>query len=258
MSLQEYSRIMHSETGEEGSNDTVSVLFEDEAVLVLNKPAGIAVHEDGHTRAITLCDWVRHKRPLLIGVGEPMRLQNGTVIDRPGVVHRLDRATSGVIVLAKTQPAFEALKAQFKDRMIEKHYRALVWGTVREPHGTIDKPIGRSRKDFRLWSAGPDAGGKLRSAVTRYSLLATRDNFSYLDLEPKTGRTHQIRVHLKSIGHPIVCDDRYASGKPAALGLTRLALHAHSLAFTHPNGSHLIVEAPLPLDLEAALKQLTR
>lgn len=236
----------------------MEIIYEDDALLVVNKPAGLVVHEDGKTDEETLCDWVRRERPALVGVGEPMRLQNGTVIDRPGIVHRLDRDTSGVLVLAKTQDAFLYLKEQFKNHTLEKHYRAFVYGEVREVHGTIDQPIGRSRKDFRLWSAGPDAGGKLREAVTRYSLLATHDSFSYLDLEPKTGRTHQIRVHLKSIGYPIVCDARYAPGKEPALGFTRLALHAHSLTLTHPSGTHMTFEAPEPADFREGIAQLTR
>jgi 23S rRNA pseudouridine1911/1915/1917 synthase len=181
-----------------------------------------------------------------------MRLQNGTVIDRPGVVHRLDRDTSGVLVLAKTQEAFLFLKTQFQNRTIEKEYRAFVWGVVREPHGTIDLPIGRSRKDFRLWSAGKDAGGLLRPAVTRFTTLATNDTHSYLSLAPKTGRTHQIRVHLKALGHPIVCDARYAPHKLPSLGFSRLALHAYALTLTHPQGARMVFEAPLPPDFEHA------
>ncbi len=246
------------------------ILYEDEHLLALDKPAGLAVHEDGRTDVSVLTDWVRKERPEIVGVGETMRLQNGSVIDRPGVVHRLDRDTSGVLVLAKTQEAFLFLKQQFKDRRIEKHYRAFVWGDIREPHGTIDRPIGRSRRDFRLWSATQSAGGKLRPAVTRYSVLVvggglsspnsklqSQNSFTYIDLEPKTGRTHQIRVHLKAIGHPVVCDERYAPDKGPALGFTRLALHAFSLTLTHPSGSTLALEAQLPPDFTEALSLLT-
>jgi len=141
------------------------VLFEDDDILVVNKPPGLAVHEDGRTEERTLTDWVRAQYPHVVGVGEEMTLQNGKVIDRPGIVHRLDRNTSGVLLLAKNQTTFLFLKEQFKNREIKKLYHAFVWGEIREPHGTIDKPIGRSRKDFRLWSAGPSAGGRLREAV---------------------------------------------------------------------------------------------
>lgn len=232
----------------------IDVLYEDDALLAVNKPSGIAVHEDGRTNEPVLVDWVRATRPNMVGVGEAMRLQSGVMINRPGVVHRLDRDTSGVLVLAKTQAAFLHLKALFQERRIEKEYRAFVWGEIRERHGTIDRPIGRSRKDFRLWSAGKDAGGHLRAAVTRYSLLAVHEGFSYLSLEPKTGRTHQIRVHLKAIGHPVVCDTRYVPGRLPALGFSRLALHAHILTLTHPSGSVLILEAPLPEDFLVAEK----
>jgi 23S rRNA pseudouridine1911/1915/1917 synthase len=234
----------------------IEVIYEDEALLAVNKPAGLAVHEDGRTIEPTLVDWVREHRPDMIGVGESMRLQNGTMIDRPGVVHRLDRDTSGILILAKTQEAFELLKQQFQTRKTEKLYHAFVWGEIKLTHGTVDRPIGRSRSDFRLWSAGSDAGGQLRAATTRYTVLAVRGGFSYLALEPKTGRTHQIRVHLKSIGHPVVGDVRYAPKKPLALGFERHALHAHTLALTHPNGTRLVLEAPFPDDFVHARVEL--
>ena len=230
----------------------LEIIFEDDAIVAVNKPAGMAVHEDGHTVGPFLTDWVREVHPSMVGVGETMWLQNGREIDRPGIVHRLDRDTSGVILLAKTQEAHAFLKAQFQARTMEKEYRAFVWGTMRETHGTIDKPIGRSRKDFRLWSAGKDAGGALRAATTRYTVLVVRDGFSYLSVEPKTGRTHQIRVHLKAVGHPLVCDTRYAPKREPALGFQRLALHAHTLAFAHPNGTRVVLEAPLPEDFVRA------
>lgn len=227
---------------------TIEILFEDEAILCINKPAGLAVHEDGRSVEPTLTDWVRETHPSMVGVGEEMVLQNGAVIDRPGVVHRLDRDTSGVLVLAKTQEAFFFLKEQFKNRNVHKTYRAFVWGELKESAGTIDRPIGRSKKDFRLWSATSTAGGKLREAITRFTRLGYANGFSYLSLEPKTGRTHQIRVHLKAIGHPVVCDERYAPTKGKALGFERLALHAHMLSLTHPNGTALVFEASFPED----------
>jgi 23S rRNA pseudouridine1911/1915/1917 synthase len=225
-----------------------SIIFEDDNLLVVNKPAGLAVHADGRTNEATLVDWVVENRPTIVGVGESMRLQNGTTIDRPGIVHRIDRETSGALLVAKDQDTFHFIKEQFQKRKVEKLYHAFVWGTPKSVHGTVDMPIGRSRKDFRLWSAGKDAGGVLRPAVTRYSVLGTHDGFSYLALEPKTGRTHQIRVHMKALGHPVVGDVRYAPKKPPALGFERLALHAFCITFTHPHGSRCMVEAPLPDD----------
>ncbi len=226
--------------------DDIDILYEDEHMLVVNKPAGLAVHEDGRSTDPVLTDWVRKERPGMIGVGEHMMLQNGVSIDRPGVVHRLDRDTSGVIVLAKTQEAFLALKAQFHDRTTEKLYHAIVWGELREPTGTIDRPIGRSKKDFRLWTTGPATGKKVRSATTRYTVIVAGKGFSYIAVEPKTGRTHQIRVHMKAIGHPVVCDLRYAPKKGCALGLSRLALHARSISLIHPTGEQMTFEAPVP------------
>lgn len=226
----------------------ISILYEDDQLLVVNKPAGLMVHADGRSDEPTLVDWVREARPELVGVGEEMHLQSGEVIDRPGVVHRLDRDTSGVLVLAKTQDAFMHLKTQFQNRETQKLYHAFVWGELQEPTGTVDRPIGRSRKDFRLWSATQSAGGKMREAITRWTLLGKKDGFSYLALEPKTGRTHQIRVHMKAVGHPVVCDERYAPNKECALGFERLALHARALTFTHPNGTRLEIEAPFPED----------
>ncbi len=231
---------------------SIGVIYEDDSILAVNKPAGLAVHEDGHTEGPFLTDWIRATRPHMVGVGEEMRLQNGVVIDRPGVVHRLDRDTSGILLLAKTQEAHTFLKAQFQARTMEKEYRAFVWAEFKEPHGTIDRPIGRSRKDFRLWSAGRDAGGLMRPATTRYTVLAVHDGFSYLSIEPKTGRTHQIRVHMKAIGHPLVCDTRYAPKREPALGFGRLALHAHLLTCMHPNGTRVVFEAPLPEDFVSA------
>jgi len=269
-------------------NAEITILYEDEQILAVNKPAGLAVHEDGHTDGPFLTDWVRATRPGMVGVGEEMFLQNGTKIDRPGVVHRIDRDTSGVLLLAKTPEAHAFLKAQFQARTIEKEYRAFVWGTLKEAQGTIDRPIGRSRKDFRLWSCGKDAGGMLRPAITRYTVLQVgsfqlsafsersavlkaqavgvpetcnlkpESFFSYVSLSPKTGRTHQLRVHMKALGHPILCDTRYAPNREPALGFTRLALHAYAITLTHPNGTHLVLEAPLPEDFVRALNRDTK
>lgn len=240
------------------AHNGLTVIYEDDNILAVNKPAGIAVHEDGHTAGPFLTDWIREHRSELVGVGETMRLQNGAVIDRPGVVHRIDRDTSGVLVLAKTQDAFTQLKEQFQGRGVEKLYHAVVWGEMTQATGTVDRPIGRSRKDFRLWTSGPTAGGTMRSATTRWHALAVGNGFSYLAVEPKTGRTHQIRVHMKDIGHPVVCDARYGVKKGCALGFTRLALHAHTLSFIHPNGTRMTLEAPIPQEFERAREGIAK
>lgn len=246
----------------------VPILYEDESILVVNKPAGLVVHEDGRTKEPTLVDWILEKYPEMKEVGEPLTLSSGEVIYRPGIVHRLDRETSGVLVIAKTQKAFEYLKKQFQSRETKKTYFAFVYGEIKEEEGTIDRPIARSRKDFRLWSAQRGARGEAREAVTNYAVRLRAKGFSYVEVEPKTGRTHQIRVHFKAINHPVVCDKLYAPklaqrslgevGRESALGFERLALHARSLEFENLDGKHLKIEAPFPEDFEKALAAMKK
>lgn len=226
----------------------IALLFEDDDVVAINKPAGLVVHEDGRTIEPTVVDWIRATHPSIIGVGEPMHLQNGNVIERPGIVHRLDRDTSGALLIAKNQEAFLFLKQQFQNHEIEKRYHAFVYGNFKELTATIDKPIGRSAGDFRRWSSGKGTRLHTRPAITRYTVLLQNKEAAYLDLSPKTGRTHQIRVHLQTIGHPVVCDSRYAPNKPPILGFKRLALHAALLSLTLPSGGPLTIEAPEPED----------
>jgi len=240
----------------------IPILYEDSDVLVVNKPSGLIVHSDGRTEEPTLADWVLKTYPEMKNVGEPF-VRNDAIIPRPGIVHRLDRETSGVLVIAKTQGAFEYLKNQFQEREIVKVYNAFVYGAVKQNTGTITAPIGRSVKDFRLWSAERGARGELREAVTEYKVLVrgTDDEtmfhtFSFLEVRPKTGRTHQIRVHLKAVNHPVVCDTLYAPKRICALGFTRLALHAHSLTFKTPVGVSITAEAPFPDDFANALDSL--
>lgn len=229
------------------------IIFENSDILVLNKPAGLVVHSDGKTEESTLCDWVIKNYPEMAGVGEPLII-SGKTIDRPGIVHRLDRETSGVILLAKNQESFLYLKEQFQNREIEKHYRTYVWGWFPEKEGIVDKPIGRSPSDFRRWLSGNGARGELREAVTKYKVLKEfadkkGDRFSYLDVSPKTGRTHQIRVHMKYLQRPLICDKLYAPKNPPALGFERTALHAYSITLNLPKtGERATFEAPLPDD----------
>ncbi len=239
------------------------VIYEDESVLVINKPAGLLVHEDFQKKEATVVDWFLERCPTAKGVGEVTLTPQGAPLERSGVVHRLDRDTSGVMVLAKTPEAHQHLKLQFKDHLAKKEYRAFVYGRMNERWGTIDRPIGRSVKDFRLRSAQRGAKGLLRSAVTDWECIAKGDfdgeSFSYLKLKPKTGRTHQLRVHLKAIDRPIVQDPLYAAKKPALsnnLGLSHLALHAHVLQLTLPNGQHERFVAPIPMDFEQAAERI--
>jgi 23S rRNA pseudouridine1911/1915/1917 synthase len=233
-----------------------NILYEDEFVLALDKPSGLMVHADGRSSEKTLVDWLSENRPELEEVGEPQILQNGEVIKRPGIVHRLDKETSGAILICKTPESFAFIKSQFKDRKVEKVYRAFVYGEFKEASGVIDKPIGRSASDFRRWSAEYGAKGELREAVTEYKVLKQDGEHAYIEARPRTGRTHQIRVHMKAVSHPVVCDKLYAPKLPPALGFQRLALHAFSISLELPNGKGLKIEAPLPEEFKVALEAI--
>ncbi len=261
----------------------IPILFEDENILIVNKPAGLAVHlseqmfaEDVHPNALggrakkremTLADMLLARYPEIVGVGEPQKVVHAgreMMIPRPGIVHRLDRETSGVMVVAKNQEAFEFLKEQFKNRTTEKIYYAYAYGWLKNDRGTINMPIGRSASDVRMWSAGRGKRGAIREARTDYEVLkrlpeseaaeaknkgsTEEGKYTFVKLMPKTGRTHQLRVHLKYTNHPIVCDPLYAPLRPPVLGFKRLALHAASLTFKTLNGKTTTVEAPFPED----------
>ncbi|QSH39123.1 RluA family pseudouridine synthase [Candidatus Kaiserbacteria bacterium] len=234
-----------------------TVIHEDERMLVINKPAGLVVHGDGRTKESTLADWLIAKYPDIQNVGEPWENEKGETILRPGIVHRLDRETSGVMVIAKTQDAFEFLKEQFQERTIKKTYRAFAYDTFKESEGEINRPIGKSKTDFRKWSAQPGSRGVQREAHTLWEVLKSFEEkgemFTYLNLTPTTGRTHQLRVHLKAIHHPIVCDKLYAPKRACALGFNRLALHAYSLDIPTGQGNTTTFTAPLPADFITAL-----
>ena len=244
----------------------IKILYEDEHVLVLNKPPGLMVHTDGRSKELTLVDWINENYPNLKEVGEPQTLQNGEIVKRPGIVHRLDKDTSGVIVVAKTKEAHLFLKEQFQKRKVEKIYNAVVWGNFKEKEGVINKSIGRNASDFRKWSAEHGAKGDLREAITEYKILAQGENgeskFAYLEIRPKTGRTHQIRVHLKSVSHPVVCDKLYTSNivcnKKKCLGFDRLALHAFSIKLELPNHTYITIESPLPSEFKNAKNLLKK
>lgn len=251
------------------SIDLVKILYEDDDLLIVNKPAGLIVHSDGRTEEPTLVDWILKKYPKIKEVGEPMEIESPDlekkIIYRPGIVHRIDRDTSGVLVVAKNQDSFHFIKTQFQDRTVEKVYRAFVYGEMKKDEGVIDRPISRSRKDFRLWSAQRGGKGVEREAITEYKVLArssglesfkddskNKEGFSFIEARPKTGRTHQIRVHMKAINHPVVCDKLYAPKKDCALGFSRLALHAFSIELDLPGGKRIKIEAPYPEDFDSA------
>ncbi|HEY0948436.1 MAG TPA: RluA family pseudouridine synthase [Candidatus Paceibacterota bacterium] len=227
------------------------IIFEDEDLVAIMKPAGVMTHPDGHNTEETASDWFARAYPASKDVGEMQRLKDGTEIARPGVVHRLDRDTSGVLVFAKTQDAHARLKDAFQNRYAKKTYLALTYGVPKEPKGIIDFAIGRSRKDFRLRSAQPRARGTMRDALTRYEVLSDIGTHALLKAMPETGRTHQIRVHLKAIHHPVVSDPLYAPGRPNDFKIPRLALHAYQLAVP---GKPLLT-ALVPEDIAPAFRR---
>lgn len=235
---------------------SIEILYEDDDAVVINKPAGIMVHPDGRTKASTISDWALSHFPHMKEVGEPTILSSGETLYRPGVVHRLDKETSGALLLAKNQNSFLSLKTQFQDRDITKEYHVFVYGSVKAQRGVIDRPIGKSKSDFRKWTAQRGTRGELRDARTRYTTIVRTPNVSFLHVWPETGRTHQIRVHLKAINHPVVADSLYSPNKPSLLGFNRLALHAYSVEFDSLKGKRVKVLAPYPPDFENAMREI--
>lgn len=233
----------------------LQILYEDTDIVAVLKPAGVITHPDGVSPEPAVSDWFAEHYPGAVDVGEPQTLKNGVTITRPGVVHRLDRDTSGVLVLAKTPEAHAHLKALFAGREAKKTYLAFVYGVPKERTGVITFPIARSRKDFRLRSAQPHAKGTEREAITEYEVVSDIGTHALVALTPKTGRTHQIRVHLKAIHHPVVCDPLYAPNRPCDLGIPRLGLHAFALELPLQGGGQVRIVAPVPIDLAPALKQ---
>ncbi len=232
----------------------IPILYEDDDVIVINKPSGIMTHPDGRSSSETVSNWFVTQYPQSKEVGEPMRLHNGESIARPGIVHRLDTDTTGALILAKTNKAHSFLKRSFQSHHIKKMYLAFVYGILKEESGIIEYPIGRSRKDFRLRSAQRKAKGVLRDAVTRWEAIVSTENHTFVRIMPETGRTHQIRVHFKAIHHPIVCDKLYAPKHSCDFGLSRLGLHAYRVEFPLPSGGKITTTAPPPEDFMQAMK----
>ena len=242
-----------------------TIIYENMEVLVLNKPAGLVVHSDGRTEEATLANWILEHYPKLKDVGEPFyplapntQQPATTAIPRPGIVHRLDRETSGVMIVAKTPTAFTYLKNEFREHRVKKEYLALIYGHIETESGVIDKPIGKSKQDFRLRDASSLAGGTIREAKTVWEMKARLidalgHKYSLLYVRPETGRTHQIRAHMKSIGYPVACDSLYAPGRLCPAPLARHGLHASKLSLTLPNCEARVFEAKLPGDFLDAL-----
>jgi len=223
--------------------ENIPIIFEDDNVLVINKPAGLTVHKDER--------------------GQPNETLLDILIEKyPGLklVHRLDKDTSGVMVVAKNEMAHEFLKQQFQNRETKKVYRAILSGALKMVEGEgkiIDLPIGRSKKDPRRRVANVKADGQLREAVTVFRLIENLgDKYAYVEAEPKTGRTHQIRVHAKAFNHPIIGDGLYNPNDDGGGAISRQALHACKLTLKLPGGASRLFEAPLPADFIQALEKL--
>jgi 23S rRNA pseudouridine1911/1915/1917 synthase len=231
------------------------ILYEDDDLLVIDKPAGLVVHPGAGATGGTLVSALLHHARSLSGVGGVLR---------PGIVHRLDKGTSGLLVVAKNDAAHRALAEQFAGRTVEKDYLALVLGVPRAREGTVVAAIGRDPRNRKRMSVRAPRG---REARTSWRVAETFDGAAVLRVRIHTGRTHQIRVHLASLGHPVAGDPTYggarapscrsAAAREALLSLRRPALHAARLGFVHPTtGAHLVFESPLPEDLAAVLARL--
>lgn len=230
-------------------NIPLEVLYEDDDLVVINKPAGMAVHAGGGVYSGTLVNALLHHFASLSRVGGDLR---------PGLVHRLDRQTSGVLVAAKNDEAHRRLAAQFHDREVEKTYIALVQGHVKKDSGVVDAPIGRDLiRRVRMTARRRVGAPGVRTALSRYKVLARyaapEGDYTLLEVQIATGRMHQIRVHLASLGHPVVGDTMYG-GRGGVLD--RNFLHARRITFTQPTtGARLTVEAPLPEVLRGFLER---
>ena len=223
------------------------VIYEDPDFVAIDKPAGMVVHAGAGVHSGTVVNALLHRFQTLSALGGDLR---------PGIVHRLDRYTSGVLLVARNDAAHRALAEQFAGRQVEKTYLALVHGTVRGEHGRIEKPIARDPQRRIRMTARLERG---RAAWTEYRVLRRFERFTFLEVRIGTGRTHQIRVHLSSIGHPVVGDRLY--GAPASVEgmppLQRFFLHAHRVRFRHPfSGAPVEIESPLPEELVSWMEAL--
>ena len=225
----------------------LEILYQDDEVIAVNKPAGMVVHAGAGRHSGTLVNaLLHHFGSLAKGGGE----------ERPGIVHRIDRFTSGVLLVARTDAAHRSLAAQFAGRTVEKVYLAMVHGTVKADQGRIEKPISRDPARRLRMTARRREG---RPAITEYKVLQRFAGFTYLEVRIRTGRTHQIRAHFASIGHPVAGDRLYGAPAqtPGLAPLERTFLHAHRVRFAHPvSGEQVNVEAPLAPELAAWMKDL--
>jgi 23S rRNA pseudouridine1911/1915/1917 synthase len=230
----------------------LEIIFQNNDFLVINKPAGLAVHPVSFSDNQTLVSGLLAKFPDIKNIGDK---SNGSKL-RPGIVHRLDKETSGVMLVAKNQKTFTALKKMFQARTIEKKYLAWVYGKISEKEGLIEKALSRSKNYKKQIIAKENSARKTRAASTYYKVKKTTACFSLLEVFPKTGRTHQIRIHLASLGHPVVGDKLYkAPKKLRKISARRQLLHAEKISFSL-KGKNFDFQAPLPEDFSCFLKGL--
>ncbi|MCI6865961.1 MAG: RluA family pseudouridine synthase [Oscillibacter sp.] len=224
----------------------LDVVYEDDDVIVVNKPSGLVVHPaPGHSGGTLVNALLFHCGASLSGVGGALR---------PGIVHRIDRDTSGLIIAAKNDYAHQFLSAQLADHTLARTYECIVVGNLREDSGTVDAPIARDSRDRKRMAVVP--GG--RRAVTHWTVLARYPGYTHVQCRLETGRTHQIRVHMAYLGHPILGDTVYGAKKPVP-GLTGQCLHAVGLQFIHPRTKELVsLSCPLPGEFTAALRKIDR
>ena len=238
---------------EPDENIPLNVVYEDEDVVVLNKQAGISVHPSTNEPSRTIANALIARYPEIKNVGDdPMR---------PGIVHRLDKDTSGLLVVAKNQKIFEFLKKEWQEGRVVKKYLTLVWGHLKNEKGEIKSELARSLSDFRKRMVvkpgkGDNIKGKL--AVTEYKIIKKFKDCSLVEVYPKTGRMHQIRVHMASLGTPVTGDKIYGKKNKVPKGLTRQFLHAYYLKFSLPDGKSVALESDLPNDLSSVLTELPK
>lgn len=217
-------------------NIPLDILYEDEDLLVVNKPKGMVVHPAAGHYSGTLVNGI------MFHCGEELSGINGVM--RPGIVHRIDRDTTGSLIVCKNDRAHKHIAAQLKEHSITRQYRAICYGVIEEEEGTVDRPIGRHPTD-RKRMAVCEHGGK--AAVTHYRVLQRFREYSYIECELETGRTHQIRVHMASVGHPLLGDEVYGAGRKCPFSLQGQTLHAMTIGFIHPSTEkYLEIVAPMP------------
>ena len=223
----------------------IPVIFEDSDILVIDKPSGIVVHPFDFSDEGTILDFLKEKYPNMFSIENMITLQDGRIIPLGGLIHKLDRDTSGVLIIAKHQHTFIELKSLFNQQLVAKTYLALVEGVLRDDSFRIDAPLGRSKKEYKQSTNPAKPRGELREAITDVKVLKRDGATTLVELSPRTGRTHQLRAHMASIGHPIVGDIAYGS----IVKDSRIMLHAKSLSFKW-NGKVKTFESSPPKGFE--------